>query len=138
MTATARWVLRDCEAALDMLEHEEDEQRWRVLWAGAVTLLRTVGHALHKVDGADNRVRRAADAAWSRWKRDRSKHAVFWEFIEKERNNVLKEYRLGVLDSGEVGLVVVATRDKDQGEFVSHETPGLAWGQPLPAAYQRI
>ena len=89
-----------------MLEDEENEQRWRVLWAGAVALLRTVGHVLDKVDGADAVIRPAVDAAWARWNRDRSSNAVFWEFIEAERNNVLKEYRSNVLDSAETSIVV--------------------------------
>ena len=36
MTAAARTVLADCQAVLEMLEVEEDEQSWRVLWAGAM------------------------------------------------------------------------------------------------------
>ena len=65
MTAAARRVMDDCEAALDMLQDEEDERRWRVLWAGAMALLRTVGHVLRNVDGADPRVRPVVDAAWA-------------------------------------------------------------------------
>ena len=110
MTAAARRVLDDCKAALDMLQDEEDERRWRVLWAGAMALLRAVGHVLRNVDATDPRVRPAVDAAWARWKDDRLNNAVFWEFIEEERNNILKEYRFSVLDSAEVGLV-------------AHETP---------------
>ena len=121
MTAAARRVLGDCEAALNMLEDEEDERRWRVLWAGAMALLRTVGHVLRNVDRADASVRRAVDAAWGRWKADRSSNAVFWEFIEEERNNILKEYRFSVLDSAEVGLVVVAREDEDSGHPVQDE-----------------
>ena len=131
MTAAARRVLGDCEAALSMLDDEEDERRWRVLWAGAMALLRTVGHVLRNVDGADSEVRSAVDAAWARWKGDRSKNAVFWEFIQKERNNILKEYRFSVLDSAEVGLGLVVTRgDQDSGSVVSHETP-VALGENL-------
>ena len=122
MTAAARRVLDDCEAALNMLQDEEDERRWRVLWAGAMALLRTVGHVLRNVDGADARVRPVVDAAWARWKGDRSGNAVFWEFIEEERNNILKEYRFSVLDSGEVG-VVVTQGHQDSGHVVPHETP---------------
>lgn len=121
MTAAARRVLGDCEAALNMLEDEEDERRWRVLWAGAMALLRTVGHVLRNVDGADASVRRAVDAAWGRWKTDRSSNALFWEFIEQERNNILKEYRFGVLDSAEVDLVVVARGDENSGQAVRDE-----------------
>jgi len=132
MTAAARWVLGDCEAALNMLEDEEDERHWRVLWAGAMALLRTVGHVLRNVDGADARVRRAVDAAWGRWKDDRSSNAIFWQFIEEERNNILKEYRFSVLDSAEVGLgVVVARGDRYSGYLASRETPVLALGENL-------
>ena len=134
MTAAARRVLGDCEAALNMLEDEEDERRWRVLWAGAMALLRTVGHVLRNVDGADASVHRVVDAAWGRWKADRSSNAVFWEFIEEERNNILKEYRFSVLDSAEVGLVVVAREDEDSGHPVQDEavfSPGENLFRPL-------
>ena len=36
-------------------------------------------------------------------------NAVLWEFIEEERNNILKEYRFSVLDSAGVGLVAHET-----------------------------
>ena len=121
MTVAARRVLADCEAALEMLENERDEQRWRVLWIGAMALLRAVGHVLRRADGETPRQRAAIDAAYRRWKVSRSEHAVFREFIEKERNNILKEYRLNVVDSAELGLAVV-TCDPDTG-CVTDETP---------------
>ena len=92
-----------------MLEGEENEQRWRVLWAGAIALLRTVGHVLQKVDGKDPALRPLVDSAYNRWKANRSGNAVYWEFVEKERNNILKEYRFHVHEAGEVDVVV--TRD---------------------------
>ena len=107
MTAAARMVLGDCKAALEMLEEEVDGQRWRVLWVGAMALLRAVGHVLKKVDGGNAAVRPFVDAAYDRWKTDRLANVIFWEFIEKSRNNILKEYRFEVLDSAEVGLVVL-------------------------------
>ena len=114
----------DCEVALDMLDDEEDERRWRVQWAGAMALLRTVGYVLRNVDGEDVTVQPAVDAAWERWKRDRSSNAVFWDFIAEERHNILKEYRFSVLDSAEVGLgVLVARGDQDSCDPVLEETP---------------
>ena len=105
-----------------MLEDERDEQRWRVLWIGAMALLRAVGHVLLKVDGEIPRQRALIKAAYRRWKDDgRSEHSVFRRFIEEERNNILKEYRLNVVDSGEVGVAVV-TGDPDAG-CVTDETP---------------
>ncbi len=121
MEIAARRVLADCEAALEMLEDERDEQRWRVLWIGAMALLRAVGHVLQKVDGENPRQRVAIDAAYRRWKDGKSKHAVFWQFIEKERNNVLKEYCMNVYDSETIGLVVI-TGNTDA-DFHTHEPP---------------
>ena len=122
MIGTARRVLRDCEVVLDMLEDERDEQRWRVLWAGGMALLRAVGHVLKKVDGADPLARPLIDAAWNRWKADKAANAIFWEFIEAERNNLLKQYQFGVSDSAVVGLGVVEI-DIETGHAVAYETP---------------
>ena len=122
MPVAARRALSDCEAALEMLEDERDEQRWRVLWIGAMALLRAVGHVLLKVDGEIPRQRAVINAAYRRWKDNgRPEHSVFRHFIEKERNNILKEYRLNVVDSGEVGVAVVAG-DPDAG-CVTDKTP---------------
>ena len=121
MTAAARQVLGDCEAALEMLEDEVGEQQWRVLWAGAMALVRTVGHVLKKVDGTDPRVRFAVNSAWDRWNADKVANAVFWEFIEAERNNILKEYRFSVLDSAVVDLAVVGI-DQETGRAVAVES----------------
>ena len=118
MTAAARRVLGDCEAVLDLLEDEEDDRRWRVLWAGAMALLRAVGHVLHKVDGKDPVARSLIDAAWDRWNADKAANAIFWEFVEKERNNILKQYRFGVLDSAVVGLAVLEI-DRETGHAVA-------------------
>ena len=122
MAATARKVLEDCEAVLDMLEEEEGGHRRRVLWAGALALLRAVGHVLHKVDRADPRQRPLIDAAWDRWTADKAANAVFWGFIEEERNNILKEYRFSVSNSATVGLGVVEI-DRETDHAVAFETP---------------
>ena len=106
MTTAAREVLYDCETALEMLEEVEDLRRWRVLWAGAVALLRAVGHVLKKVDGKDPQIRRVVDQRFQNWKTERKANAVFWDFIEKERNNILKEYHFNVSSDEEILLVV--------------------------------
>ena len=107
MTVAARKVLTDCEVALEMLENEEDLGRWRVYWAGALALLRAVGHVLYKVDGDDPTLLHLIDAAYNRWKTNREANAIFWEFIEKERNNILKEYRFNIHPIGDVDVVLM-------------------------------
>ena len=89
-----------------LLEDERDERRWRVLWVGALALLRAVGHVLWKVDGRTPQAREALHAAYKNWKARHPEHLVFLEFIDKERNKTIKEYRLSVLDSTEVAVVV--------------------------------
>lgn len=106
MTYKAREVLNDCRLALAMLEEETDFQRWRIHWAAAVALIRAVGHVLDKVDGADPIVKRATNAAFKRWKSSDPEHAIFRDFIERERNNLLKEYHSDVHPLGEVAVAV--------------------------------
>ena len=35
-------------------------------------------------------------ARWQDWKANKDENAIFWNFIEAERNNLLKEYKFGV------------------------------------------
>ncbi|QEX20217.1 hypothetical protein FRZ61_01330 [Hypericibacter adhaerens] len=109
MTVKAREVLDDCRVALSLLEEETDIQRWRIHWAAAVALIRAVGHVLDKVDGGDQIIKQAADAAFKQWKSADPKHEIFREFIERERNNLLKEYRSDVHPLAEVALAVEFT-----------------------------
>jgi hypothetical protein len=62
-------------------------------------------------------VRAAIDLTFSSWKTDRVGHAVFWEFIEEERNNVLKEYRFNLHPLDHVDVAVMLTvQDPKTGE----------------------
>ncbi|MET2829796.1 hypothetical protein [Mesorhizobium shangrilense] len=104
MTFRARNVLDDCRVGLSMLEDETDVRRWRVHWAASVALIRAVGHVLDKVDGEDPIIKQAASAAFKQWKGADPRHEIFREFIERERNNLLKEYRSDVHPDAEVAL----------------------------------
>lgn len=106
MTAAARRALADLEAAHDLLENEERIEAFRVLWVGAIAICRAIGHVLQKVDAASSpKMARAIDAAYRGWKTRPQDNPVFFEFVEEERNAVLKEYEFGFL-SGPVELVV--------------------------------
>lgn len=107
MTTGARAVLNDCRVALDLLEDETDTQRWRVHWVGAVALIRAVGHVLDKVDGkSDTELGRLANVRFTRWKLGAGDDRIFVQFIDRERNNILKQYAFGV-DTSEVVPVAV-------------------------------
>ncbi len=96
MTTTARLVLTDCKAALAELETDPVDQAWRLKWITAVALLRAVGHALDSVDVETSReMKDAIKTAYKRWQAQKPAYPLFWGFIQKERNNVLKEYRFG-------------------------------------------
>lgn len=122
MTSKAREVLSDCREALVLLEDDTENSRWRVHWAAAVALIRAVGHVLANVDGADPIIRNAADAAFRRWKSADLDHEIFREFIERERNHLLKEYRSDVHPLPEVSLAFeILARPATGGEPVIRE-----------------
>lgn len=106
MTITARKVLHDCEKAYELLDLEENEQKFRLLWVSCISLLRAVGHVLRKVDCANNELLRNTVTNW--WKKINAEpecHPIFFQFIETERNNILKEYEVGIF-SGEIEVLV--------------------------------
>jgi hypothetical protein len=91
----AREPLADCTAAHSLLKKEKKENTtWRVHWVACLALLRAVGHVLDKADGAEHRS--VVKTKWDEWKADKNANAIFWNFIEAERNNLLKEYKFGV------------------------------------------
>lgn len=108
MTRMAREVLKDCEVALSMLEVEPDLRKWRIVWAGSVALIRSVGHVLHKVDGSDKVLKDIANEFFGRWK-VAEEHEIFRRFIEHERNNLLKEYHSDVHPFERVQVAIQAT-----------------------------
>src|SRR5690242_14088814 len=118
MTRAAREVLADCRIALQFLEEEKEVDRWRVHWAGAVALIRAVGHVLHKVDGQCRRFQQTADSAFKSWKSDDPAHEIFREFIEAERNNILKTYRFRHHPLSDVPVAVELTlADPESGQL---------------------
>lgn len=101
-------VLRDCEHAFEMLETEESFDRFRVVWVAAIALVRAVGHVLHKVDGGkDQKLKKIIEDTYKSWKADKESHAIFWDFIEFERNTVLKQYEFGFFFDP-IGIIVPA------------------------------
>jgi hypothetical protein len=106
----ARVVLEDCRYTIGRLEDARDEQEFRVRWVALVALLRAVGHVLDKVDGGSSAaLRKAVDSRWTEWRRDRAHHGLFWDFIETERNSMLKTYQVGV----QLGNVQVTIQQAD-------------------------
>ena len=95
-------VLTDTKKALAMLESDlcDDMDNFRIIYIAALSLLRAAGHVLHKVDCDGNPILKKAVADhWNRLKAHSESNQIFFEFIEKERNHVLKEYEIGFDDT---------------------------------------
>lgn len=81
---------------LDVVDGDEELSEWRLFWVAGVALLRTVGHVLVKVDAKVSPSHaEAVRTLWNRLQSDREASAIFWDFIEEERNNLLKTYSFG-------------------------------------------
>ena len=96
MTKAAREVLEDCCAAAEEIVDGIQGRAWRIRWVAAVVLLRMVGHVLKKVDATLSKsYERAIDDVWRQLTCSKPNPAIFWGFIEAERNNVVHEYEVG-------------------------------------------
>jgi hypothetical protein len=94
MTNAAREVLDDCRGAINSLIDGLQGREWRRCWILSVVLLRTIGHVLNKVDGAQSQAHRAAiDRWWEDLNSRKPEPAIFRAFIEEERKLILKEYQ---------------------------------------------
>jgi hypothetical protein len=89
----------DCVAILFEFQNsevDEEHSEWRLSWVAGIALLRTIGHVLAKADAATSlRHGTEIDRLWEDWKSDRTQSSIFWDFVEKERNNLLKTYTFG-------------------------------------------
>ena len=91
MTEVARVVLEDCRQALALLDDLADRRLWRIHWLGALTLLRTVGDVLHKVDCVGQPLKGICSQQYEEWKTDSSAE-IFFKFIKFERDMAVHEY----------------------------------------------
>src|SRR5437667_12643868 len=90
----ARVVIDDCRVAIETLDECEFGPEWRRSWVTVVALLRAVGHVLQKVDArTDARMAEVIRQQYESLKRSKPEPAIYWAFIEGERNNVRKEYQ---------------------------------------------
>jgi len=111
MVGAARVVLQDVIYVGSILEDEPRQVEWRLNWVLAVVLLRSVGHVLNNVDGASSpEVKRLANKLHSEWKKDDPAHAIFRDFIERERNSIVKEYQF-TMTAGPVPIIATIAQD---------------------------
>jgi len=94
---------------------DEEDSGWRLNWVAGIALLRTIGHVLAKCDAETSEEHaKVINAAWDRWKRDAPENSIFWNFIETERNSLLKTYTFGAtLAPADAGFSVVYSNGED-------------------------
>lgn len=99
----------------DIVDGDEELTEWRLYWVSGISLLRTVGHVLAKVDALASPAHTAAvERLWSTLKADKQSSAIFWKFINEERNNLLKTYTFGAkLSSDEYGYFIEYANGQD-------------------------
>ena len=94
----ARKAWEDLCFAASMLEDEEDPDRFRILWVACITLVRAIGHVLDKNDGPE--VKRIANELYATWRDPQNPEFIFEDFINKDRNLLLKEYSFNYMAEG--------------------------------------
>lgn len=128
MTQNARRVLNDCKLVLRELQSEPRGAQFRIRWVAAVALLRAVGHVLSKEDSrAGLAMAQAVDSEWDNLKTTKPEPRIFWQFIEDERNNVLKAYqfRAGQSVIIRIGGPTTYTYEMTSGPFVGRDPRAL-------------
>ena len=94
MTEAARQVLEDCRGALVDFKDGLQGGSWRRHYILCITLLRIVGHVLDNVDKLKDPVLKIIiDDEYRKLKNSKKRHQIYWEFIDEERNDLLKEYK---------------------------------------------
>lgn len=120
--SAAREVLSRCEYILNGLRQEPTGIAWEVKFSAALALLRSVGHVLKKTDSpTSSALKNEIDRWWKEIMANKSKHPIFWEFVEQERNLILKENQVRAGQSAMIFLQGVSAT-------------GIAAGQEPPPA----
>lgn len=93
MTDRARVVLQDLNRAIKRHSDQLQSENFRVSWFAVTGLLRAVGHVLVKVDAETSiSLKRAIEEKWQALGQTKPEPAIFWHFIDLERNRFLKNY----------------------------------------------
>lgn len=97
MSTYARKVLNDCKLALGELTRSIDKgskDLARIRWFTCIAMLRAVGHVLHKKDqkNLEASQKKVAKDLFIKWRAE----PIFSEFIEQERNLILKQYESSI------------------------------------------
>lgn len=108
-----------CRGILFSFQHLGEEEieygDWFVPWIAGLALLRSIGHVLVKIDGkSSERHKEIIANAWDSWKTEAISRDVFFNFVEKERNNILKTFEFGArIEQAKDGIRLMYGDDDD-------------------------
>lgn len=125
----AEKMLNVARTALDMLQCVEKQEQVEVLWVSAITCLRGVGHVLKKIDrNAATPLARRIDEWWECLNENKTaeKNRIFFDFIEKERNNTIKEFSISY-DKSVQGSMIIENIETKETYFVGDMLPSLLY-----------
>jgi len=98
---TSYRICSDVRRAIQNLENELPTfGAWHVEWAGICALLKASIHVM-KVDARrcySAELQQSLLRGWKRLADQKSAYPLMWDFIDKERNNILKEYSFSAYD----------------------------------------
>ena len=97
LSAWAPWYfVKEILFRIQNSDIDEEHPEWRIDWIAGVAVLRVIGHVLHKVDSVKSAKHSAIiNFAWREWRNNQDNHWIFTEFVEKERNSIMKEFNFG-------------------------------------------
>lgn len=125
----AEKMLHIAKTSLNMLQTVEDQDQVEVMWIAAITALREVGHVLAKVDKySDTILSQKIDAWWSDLNKNKTidKNRIFFDFIDKERNDTIKELSIHY-DKGMQDILIIEGINKKEACFVNDIIPQLIY-----------
>lgn len=93
---------QDCKFAIDRFKNEQFSfSQWKIGWAGICALLNTSVHLMKNKDAKScipEPIKLGLVQKWHEIGKDRDRYQIYWEFIRKERNDILKEYEFSVYE----------------------------------------
>ena len=100
---TSYRALSDGKRGIVLLEEHLKSARfalsyWEVIWIGTCTLLRSSIDLFEKDKKScrNRKIREEISAEWELIDENREQHKIFWEFLKKERDNMIHEYNWAV------------------------------------------
>lgn len=125
MTTAARKLLESLELAHVMLKEQSDPARFNVIYISCAVLCRSIGHVLEKVDAKKSpKLKSVVDSAYARWKDDAHDQLIFKNFIDRNRNDLIKEsnFNYEIISSFPYALAVLNE------ELLGYDDPVVAIG----------